>query len=315
MWSVTLNGEVSFPLIVGGRVFVTTAQSPGGGSLYALSAETGRVLWGPVAVVGNYYFPLTFGDGRIYVNPFEGAVTAFNATTGAQVWSTSIDPEFESEPVVGGGLVWVEGQNNAYALYEKTGGIANETGLADGMDTVPAVKGQGLYFSTGCQKQYGFTVGGVFRWEHDSNCNGGGGGIAAIWDDRMYGSDGNEILATSDGTLKGTFPGPPAFSGTTGFFVTSSGSVSALDVADKDKPLWTSTLPAAVGSAPVATPAAIWVVTAASKLVALNSETGAVLSTHEVPGTAGVDDLNPASVGIGNNLIVVPIGTTLTAFG
>jgi outer membrane protein assembly factor BamB len=318
-WSVTLNGAISFPLIVDGRVFVTSAGSASGGSLYALSATTGKVLWGPVALTDDSYLPLAFGGGQVYVSPFEGPVTAFNAATGGQVWATSLGATDNSEPVVGGSLVWVEGTNDAYGLNEKTGLIATDTGSLDGDGAYadPAVKGQGLYISTGCQKQYGYNVkNGIFRWEHNSNCTEGGGGSAAIWAGRMYGSDGNEILATADGTLKGTFSGTPAFSGTTGFFAWRR-TLSALDVAAKNKPVWTANLRASISAGPIATPAAVWVGTKASKLVAISPTTGAVLATYSLPGIPGLNgsSVNPADIGIGNNLIVVPTESTLTAFG
>jgi outer membrane protein assembly factor BamB len=318
-WSVTLNGAVSFPLITGGRVFVTTTGNAGGGSLYARSAKTGQVLWGPVALTGNYYLPLTFGGGQVYVSPFEGPVTAFSAATGAQVWATSVSPSAEGEPVAGGGLVWVEGSGDAYGLDEKTGVLNTDTGSLDGGGTYtePAIKGHGLYFSTGCQKQYGFTVQGIVRWEHNSNCTGGGGGSAAIWNGRMYGSDWNEILATSDGTQLGTFLGTPAFSGTTGFFAFRR-TLSALDVADNNKPVWTATLRASISAGPIATTAAVWVGTHGSRLLAISPATGAVLASYKLPGVPGAADgnsLTPADIGIGNNLIVVPTESTLTAFG
>src|SRR5580693_4596856 len=46
-WSVTLNGDASYPVIAGGKVFVATSAPGGsyGGSLYALSASTGKVVW------------------------------------------------------------------------------------------------------------------------------------------------------------------------------------------------------------------------------------------------------------------------------
>ena len=80
LWSVTLNGAASYPVIAGGRVFVTTSNPGGsyGGSLYALDAQTGKTLWGPIALSGTYfYFPLAFGGGRVFVNNFDGTVTRF----------------------------------------------------------------------------------------------------------------------------------------------------------------------------------------------------------------------------------------------
>jgi len=80
LWSVTLNGAASYPVIAGGRIFVTTSAPGGsyGGSLYALDAQTGKTLWGPVALSGTYfYFPLAYGGGRVFVNDFDGTLRAF----------------------------------------------------------------------------------------------------------------------------------------------------------------------------------------------------------------------------------------------
>ena len=51
-WSMTLNGPVSYPIIAGGLVIVTTgtnATDPTayGTSIYALSLTTGAIVWGP----------------------------------------------------------------------------------------------------------------------------------------------------------------------------------------------------------------------------------------------------------------------------
>ena len=52
LWSAPLSGTSSYPIIAGGRVFVTTAGLPGsannyGTELYAFDAQTGATLWGP----------------------------------------------------------------------------------------------------------------------------------------------------------------------------------------------------------------------------------------------------------------------------
>jgi PQQ-like domain len=115
LWSVTLSGAASYPVIAGGRVFVTTSVPGGsyGGSLYALDAQTGTILWGPVALSGTYfYFPLAYGGGRVFVNDFDGTLRAFNAATGVQEWSTTTS-YFSGEPVVSQGEVWVQGYDHA----------------------------------------------------------------------------------------------------------------------------------------------------------------------------------------------------------
>lgn len=318
LWSTTLNAPASYPVIAGGRVFVTTS-SPGGGyggDLYALNAQTGAIEWGPIALTGTYfYFPLAFDKGRVFVNNFDGTVTAFKAATGAKEWSTPTS-NFSGEPVAANGTVWVDSGAGVYGLSETTGAITAQSGYLDGDGADPAVNGSGLYLSAGCS-QFKLSLSAQVAWDDNSGCSGGGGASTALWRGRMYGSEGHEILAQSTGVNEGSFTGVPAFSGTTGFFA-SGDAVSALDVAKGNAAVWTANLPAAVAAGPVVTSSAVWVGTSASTLVALSPATGTVLSTITLPGLPGGGGEysgDPSDIGVGNNILVVPTGSTVTAFG
>jgi outer membrane protein assembly factor BamB len=311
-WSNTLNGSASYPVIADGRVFVTTSTPGGayGGSLYALSAQTGKVLWGPVPLSGTYYsFPLAYDAGRVFVNNFDGTVSAFDAATGAQDWATLTD-YFSSEPVASNGMVWVHGSGSVYGLDETTGAISVHSGYLDGDSSVPAVDSSGIYLSTGCQSQYKLSLTGTTVWADNNGCSGGGGGPVALHAGLMYGGDGDQVLDQTTGQLLRTFSGVPAFSGTTGFFANGS-AVTALDVSQQDTPLWTASLPASVVAGPVATGSVVWVGTSASTLVALNPNNGTILKTIALPGVPG----GGSDIGIGNNILVAPTGSTVTAFG
>ena len=68
---------------------------------------------------------------------------------------------------------------------------------------------------------------------------------------------------------------------------------------------------------PVATANAVWVGVGAT-LVALNPATGAVLNTitlPSAPGGGGAYSGTPSDIGVGDNLLVAPTGSTITAFG
>jgi len=69
-WTHNLGAPVSFPLVANGMVFVATANTDGsyGNELYALDAQTGAVVWGPVAVSGTYFGSgLTYENGRVFL--------------------------------------------------------------------------------------------------------------------------------------------------------------------------------------------------------------------------------------------------------
>jgi outer membrane protein assembly factor BamB len=317
LWSVTLNGPASYPVISGGRVYVTTS-SPGGsygGDLYALDASTGKTLWGPVPLAGTYfYFPLAFGGGRVFVNDFDGTVRAFNAATGAQEWSTETG-NFSGEPVVSQGTIWVAGSGTLTGLSAKTGAIEEQSSGLDGTGATPGADGSGVYLSAGCS-QIKLSLTAQIVWDDNSGCSGGGGASSSLWRGRMYGRDGDEILNQSTGAKEGTFTGAPAFGGGTGYFANGT-TVSAVKVGS-NKTQWTATLPAAIAEGPVVTPSAVWVATEASSLIALDPSTGSILSTTTLPGVPGGGGEyagDPADLGAGNGILVVPTGATVTAFG
>ena len=100
-WSVTLSGFASYPLIADGKVFEATGGLDGGygGWLYALDATTGKVARGPIPLSATYYsFSLAYGDGTVFVNDFDGTVTAYAAATGREIW-TQTTGYFSGEPV------------------------------------------------------------------------------------------------------------------------------------------------------------------------------------------------------------------------
>ncbi len=207
-----------------------------------------------------------------------------------------------------------------YGLAETSGAITAQSGYLDGTGADPAVNGSGVYLSAGCDSQFKLALSGAVKvWADTTGCTGGGGASTALWQGRMYGGEGDEILAqsTGKGVGAGTFTGIPAFTGATGLFA-SGNTVSALDVAEKNATLWTATLPANVVAGPVVTPSAVWVGTSASTLVALDPANGAVLNTITlpgVPGGGGEYSSEPSDIGIGNNVLVAPTGSTVTAFG
>ena len=84
-WSRDLGGQISYPLIVGGRIFVTVAnQASYGTKLYALDEANGATLWGPVDLGGTYgWSNAAYDAGRVFAVNFDGLLRAFDAASGA----------------------------------------------------------------------------------------------------------------------------------------------------------------------------------------------------------------------------------------
>jgi outer membrane protein assembly factor BamB len=132
-WKVTVGEGHASPILVGGRVYVFARQGTNE-VMQALDAATGKTLWqtgyaAPVTVnpaaqahgPGPKSTP-TFANGRLYTLGMSGAVTAFDAATGKQLWQKPATPDLplygtSASPLVDRGLVIVHvGGNNRGVL-------------------------------------------------------------------------------------------------------------------------------------------------------------------------------------------------------
>ncbi|KTR85187.1 pyrrolo-quinoline quinone [Novosphingobium barchaimii] len=99
----------------------------------ALGASPARIWTAQIAGSSNkrrLAASPVIGDGRLYVMDTSGIVTAFNADTGAKVWSKSYDVGGDSKAVFGGGVSYDSGN-----VYITTGvGEVAALGAADGAE-------------------------------------------------------------------------------------------------------------------------------------------------------------------------------------
>ncbi len=315
-WSVTLNGQASYPIIAAGKVFVTTPNSSSyGGWLYAFDASTGAKAWGPVPLAGTYfYFPLAFDGGRLFVNNFDGTVVAFNPSSGRQLWAQPTS-YFSGEPVARAGVVYVHGSSSVYALSEKDGHVLWTSPYLDGDGSSLSVDASGVYVVGGCSR-FGLSLAGAVLWSGNDGCSGGGSGTTYLAGDRVFATVGNHILRKSDGAVLGSFTGSPAFSGTKGYFANGT-SLFAENISTLS-PIFTVDVPSTIVAGPVIANGAVYVGTADSKVYALSTTDGSVLSVKDLPqapGGGGQYFAPPSDIAVGQGLLVVPGGNVVTAFG
>ena len=105
--------------------------------------QAGAAAW--TAPLGGtyYFFALAFDGGKLFVNNFDGTITAFNPSTGGQLWSVTTG-YFSSEPVARKGVIYVYGAGTVYAVSEKTGATMWTVGV-DGDGEWGAHQGQGRF--------------------------------------------------------------------------------------------------------------------------------------------------------------------------
>jgi outer membrane protein assembly factor BamB len=94
------------------------------GTVYALDAASGRVVW-RAGVGGLGYTTPAVAEGRVFAGGFDRRLRAFRATTGDEIWSTQLNGRLLGAPVVIGPYVFVSTlDKRTYALRVEDGAVA-----------------------------------------------------------------------------------------------------------------------------------------------------------------------------------------------
>jgi outer membrane protein assembly factor BamB len=240
LWSVHFGAGVSYPIMVGSRVFVSV--NPGSGTTFggnppdpalvvndgdapvvmALDAASGSVLWtsDPIEPQDKpAYWPvhLAYDRGRIFAMTEDGTVVAFDTATGSVRWQEHLPDAYVggTTPVAAGGVLYLTvattNLNALFALDERDGsqiylaeadGIGNPT-LGDGL----------LFNSSDCHETEGIDpVTGKVLWHYEEGCHGGGGQVDVFHNGRVWvrgDGDGTVALDPATGTLAATLQVEP----------------------------------------------------------------------------------------------------------
>ena len=101
----------SSPVVVGGAVYVCSDN----GTVYALNAESGTLLWNYNTTCIEPYYQVTIlsspavVNGVLYVSSQDGNIYALNATNGVKIWNTTngeFDTLFSTSPAVVGDVIY-----------------------------------------------------------------------------------------------------------------------------------------------------------------------------------------------------------------
>ena len=145
-WTVDLGGKVSYPLIADGMVFVTVAESATNSTkLIALNQSTGATAWGPIELGGpRPWSNATYDAGRVFVVNQSALLRAYDAATGAILWTTQLPQQFtQTPPTAAFGLVFT----GIYAIRQADGTIQWPVAVSGPGDdgSSPAVTVDGVY--------------------------------------------------------------------------------------------------------------------------------------------------------------------------
>ncbi len=336
-WSVTLNGAISYPLIAGGMVFVTTSNPGTGGniygtSLYALDEQTGGIVWGPIAISGTYFWSTgTYDHGKIFVINFDGLLRSFDAATGTAGWSTALPGAygFSAPPTAVNGIVYALSSGALYAVDESSGNVLWKTYVT--AESSPTLSSDGVFVTSGgCQVYKVDPITAAILWRYVGSCSAGGQRTPAFGNGKLYVREPvvappntqprGEIFDATSGTLVGSFSATPipAIGANTAFFLTGS-TLQAIDLASNQL-IWSFSGDGQLVSAPIIINNQVAIVGSGyGKVYLLNAVNGAVLWS----GSAGTAISAPdedfvgqplTGLGAGEGYLVVPAGNILTAW-
>lgn len=337
-WSVDLGAAVSYPLIVPGKIFVIAGDYySNGASLYCLSSSSGKPLWGPVPIPKGIYWWATaaYDNGQLFVVPdsvaglFSGAMFAYDANTGKQLWTTSLPGQyfFSSPPTALNGVVYTGGAGTGgtiYAVRESDGKLLWSNSVMNGDTSSPAASSNGVYVSYACPQSYRFNpTSGSLTWHFSGPCEGGGGYTPVLYQGSLYVRDSfvnthnGAVLNANTGTLQGYFDSnyAPVFQDGTAFY-TESNSITAIDV-ETGEVYWTAAPPAgdAYSISPIIANNVVYVGTNQGNILGYRTSSGKKVVSNSVgyPISGGEYGWTYAGLAAAQGLVVVPAGTHLVA--
>jgi outer membrane protein assembly factor BamB len=334
-WSRTLTGRISYPLVVGNRVYVSAAAGSGT-NVYALNRTNGSILW-EHSIGGTYpwsgiAYDASGGSGRIFVVNSDGLLTALDAATGNALWSTALPGQysFSSPPTAVDGIVYDGGAGTGGTLYatnESSGALLWSQSVANGDNSSPAVDGSNVYV-TYPDNYYAFNrTTGAPAWHDYLGGDGGGGRTPVVADGHLFIRDWTAspfIASSSSGTAQGPLGSTtaPATAGGSAYEMSGalgSGTLQAVGGDGLGATLWSFAGDGHLSSAPLVTSNAVWVASTSGEIYALGCSSGARLwSTNVGSPVYAPDEQNVSApltgLGVGGNTLIVPAGSTLVAY-
>ena len=337
-WSANLGATVSYPIIVGNRVFVI-AGSYTSANLYALDASTGAILWTQPSPAGyGGWVADAYDNGVLFVAPAYTTdnggygLFAFSPVDGHQLWGGLTVQSYigvSAAPTIQNGLIFiVDNEGSIYAVRESDGTLLWTTGPYDAYGaSTPAVTSDGVYLSGYCGPATKLDPAtGAQIWSTQFNCEGFSLGPGmAVYRDLVYllGDfvSGNEIftLRATDGSHVGTYNSLffPAFWQSTVFY-TEYNAVVAVDI-PSSRPLWIDFVPQEdnTSCSPTVVNGVVYTGTALGNVFGYTADTGAQVFSANVGQSVSCRlwyAYPLTGMGAGAGLLIAPVGNQIVAF-
>lgn len=334
-WSRDLSASgvngISYPLIAGGMVFVTTT-TPNTNTVMAFDEHTGMTVWSAdiTSMFGTGFVAAAYDSGKVFAVNLAGLMKAFDASTGSLLWSVSLPGQsfFTSPPTATNGMVFTGGAESGGTVYgvdESSGAVLWTMSVENGDSSSPAVVGGNVYVSYACPQSYAFNaVNGQQLWHYSSCCEGGGGATPVVHGGQVYVRDDfcdqttGLVLDANTGNPTGAFNSdtPPAFIGNLVLYF-RNGTLAGVDLPSGQQ-LWSFAGDGGLTSAPVIVNQTIYIGSSSGTLYGLNTSGQQIWSTQVSapiprPNEGG---LGPTTgLGSGDGLLIVPTNSVLFTYG
>ncbi len=330
-WTVDLGAVVSYPLIAGGRVFVTIGSTKVAAKLVALDQKTGKTLWGPVELGGVHAMShAAYDDGKVFTLNSDGQLRAFEAPTGNELWSLQLPTKggpFTSSPTAYGGKIFISGEVDSsqfFAVDQATGTMAwSRIEYAATSWNPPVISATAAYFACRCGAVCGFDrATGEPIWPPSlEGCGSTDANDAMLFEGRFYIRDvalsTDVILDAKTREKVGSFWNNTRVAFHNGrAFVDSKDQLIAWSTPEL-KQLWALPGDGSKRSRPIVVNGRVYFLTSATEVVAVDEQTGAPVWTWYLnlgqTFDVGSDDAPRTALAAGGGALLVPWGNFLVA--
>jgi outer membrane protein assembly factor BamB len=146
---------ISSPTVLDGRVYVAFTD----GTIRALDAATGQIIWSAVQDQGAYSSPAV-ASGRLYIALHNRGLLALDAANGATLWLAPIPGPQWSSPAVDNGRVFVGSRDDhkVYAFDAVTGQTLWTATTSDWVHSSPTVANGVVYIGNEAGDLYAFNA-------------------------------------------------------------------------------------------------------------------------------------------------------------
>jgi PQQ-like domain len=336
-WTVTMAGDVSYPVIAQGKTAVTvTNPAHTTTRLFVLDNASGATIWSVLLKGDSAWSAPVYDKGCVAVLSSDGWLSEYTLDNGHKQFSVLV-PDLPpgarcGVPVVRQLRIFVscgDGTTGNMYLFNATNGHKVwEQPVAGGQSGTTLTHGR-IFSSYACGETYAFNwLNGTPLWHAGDDVACAGGRVVAYSDGTIYTRDPaaspqGSIYAYDTGAFEGHYDAGsiPAVSGNVGYTTMPDGTISKFN---SQTGAFIKSFNPPAGETYVTAPLVengnnVYVGGATGMVYVLGTGGGVVLWQGDAHAPIPVPDEDstatpPAGINVGENMLVVPAGSVLTAF-